>query len=166
MQEESDWHILSDFDMNSVGEEFNGDSSRVPAEESCKKSNFSSLLEENTGFDMPSLTQHASPQKPKSCVLSFEDSTSKKTTWKHVGDNSKQTEGKSRKPLKRERNSSQTLDHIMAERKRRENITKMFIALSALIPGLKKVIRSFTFYLFSHSSDSLPSLFMLFSVEH
>ncbi|PNX65787.1 transcription factor bHLH25-like protein, partial [Trifolium pratense] len=30
------------------------------------------------------------------------------------------------------------LDHIMAERKRRENISKSFTALAALVPGLKK----------------------------
>uniref|UniRef100_A0A8R7UAT3 BHLH domain-containing protein n=2 Tax=Triticum urartu TaxID=4572 RepID=A0A8R7UAT3_TRIUA len=30
-------------------------------------------------------------------------------------------------------------DHIMAERKRRENINQSFIELSALIPGLKKM---------------------------
>ncbi|CAJ2635207.1 unnamed protein product [Trifolium pratense] len=31
------------------------------------------------------------------------------------------------------------LDHIMAERKRRENLSKSFIALAALVPGLKKM---------------------------
>lgn len=30
-------------------------------------------------------------------------------------------------------------DHIMAERKRREKLSQSFIALSALVPGLKKV---------------------------
>lgn len=35
---------------------------------------------------------------------------------------------------------SQTQDHIMAERKRREKLSQHFIALSALIPGLKKVV--------------------------
>ena len=37
------------------------------------------------------------------------------------------------------RSSSETLDHIMAERKRRRELTERFIALSATIPGLKKV---------------------------
>lgn len=32
-----------------------------------------------------------------------------------------------------------TQDHIMAERKRRENLSQRFIALSAIVPGLKKV---------------------------
>lgn len=36
----------------------------------------------------------------------------------------------------------QTHDHIMAERKRREKLSERFIALSALVPGLKKVQHS------------------------
>lgn len=35
--------------------------------------------------------------------------------------------------------SSQTQDHIIAERKRREKLSQRFIALSAIVPGLKKV---------------------------
>lgn len=35
------------------------------------------------------------------------------------------------------------LDHIMAERKRREKLSQRFIALSAIVPGLKKVVVSF-----------------------
>ncbi|KAK4340098.1 hypothetical protein RND71_041560 [Anisodus tanguticus] len=34
---------------------------------------------------------------------------------------------------------TQTQDHIIAERKRREKLSQRFIALSALIPGLKKM---------------------------
>ncbi|XVE94067.1 hypothetical protein REPUB_Repub01dG0248500 [Reevesia pubescens] len=34
---------------------------------------------------------------------------------------------------------SQTRDHIMAERKRREKLSQKFIALSAIVPGLKKM---------------------------
>lgn len=41
------------------------------------------------------------------------------------------------------RNSIQAQDHVMAERKRREKLSQRFIALSAILPGLKKV-----FYLF------------------
>jgi hypothetical protein len=41
---------------------------------------------------------------------------------------------------KKSRSDSQCLDHIMAERKRRLDIAQKFIALSATIPGLKKVI--------------------------
>ncbi|KAH9301111.1 hypothetical protein KI387_012694, partial [Taxus chinensis] len=35
--------------------------------------------------------------------------------------------------------SSHTQDHIMAERKRREKLSQRFIALSAIVPGLKKM---------------------------
>ena len=37
------------------------------------------------------------------------------------------------------RNSLNNQDHVIAERKRREKLTQRFIALSALVPGLKKV---------------------------
>lgn len=40
----------------------------------------------------------------------------------------------------RVRATSETNDHIIAERKRRELLSQRFIALSALVPGLKKVI--------------------------
>lgn len=40
---------------------------------------------------------------------------------------------------KKARSSSQTVDHIMAERRRRQELTERFIALSATIPGLNKV---------------------------
>lgn len=33
----------------------------------------------------------------------------------------------------------QALDHLMAERKRRENLSQLFISLSKVVPGLKKV---------------------------
>ncbi|KAL2522622.1 transcription factor bHLH [Forsythia ovata] len=39
----------------------------------------------------------------------------------------------------RVRPPSQTYDHIIAERKRRELLSQRFVALSALVPGLKKV---------------------------
>ncbi|KAL3538169.1 hypothetical protein ACH5RR_001535 [Cinchona calisaya] len=34
---------------------------------------------------------------------------------------------------------SQTYDHIIAERKRREQLSRLFMALSAIVPGLKKM---------------------------
>nr|GMC68007.1 transcription factor bHLH18-like [Ipomoea batatas] len=37
------------------------------------------------------------------------------------------------------RSPLQAQDHVLAERKRRENLTQRFISLSALIPGLKKL---------------------------
>ena len=41
---------------------------------------------------------------------------------------------------------SQAQDHIMAERKRREKLSQRFIALSALVPGLKKVLVCIVIY--------------------
>ncbi|AES94460.2 putative transcription factor bHLH family [Medicago truncatula] len=37
------------------------------------------------------------------------------------------------------RNTAQAREHVMAERKRREKLTRSFIALSAIVPGLKKM---------------------------
>lgn len=44
---------------------------------------------------------------------------------------------------------TQAQDHIMAERKRREKLSQRFIQLSALVPGLKKVLQFnlFSFYI-------------------
>nr|QJQ51159.1 bHLH transcription factor bHLH3.2 [Gardenia jasminoides] len=39
----------------------------------------------------------------------------------------------------RVRPASQTYDHIIAERKRREQLSQRFVALSTLVPGLKKM---------------------------
>ncbi|CAH2061447.1 unnamed protein product [Thlaspi arvense] len=46
-------------------------------------------------------------------------------------------ETKRAKPLNRSQSNAQ--EHILAERKRREKLTERFVALSALIPGLKKM---------------------------
>lgn len=40
---------------------------------------------------------------------------------------------------KRGRTASNNQEHILAERKRREKLSQRFIALSAIVPGLKKV---------------------------
>ena len=48
---------------------------------------------------------------------------------------------------KRKRQPSQVQGHILAERKRRELLSQMFISLSAIIPGLKKVFFFFFYFL-------------------
>ncbi|KAG4393514.1 hypothetical protein GLYMA_03G105000v4 [Glycine max] len=48
------------------------------------------------------------------------------------------TKPKAKQGAKKYRTSSEIKDHIMAERKRRQDLTERFIALSATIPGLKK----------------------------
>ncbi|RWW80367.1 hypothetical protein BHE74_00011294 [Ensete ventricosum] len=42
---------------------------------------------------------------------------------------------------------SSAQDHVIAERKRRERLNQQFIALSTIIPGLKKVLLTFSFHL-------------------
>lgn len=42
-------------------------------------------------------------------------------------------------PLPATKSSGHSQDHIMAERKRREKLSQRFIALSAIVPGLKKM---------------------------
>lgn len=49
------------------------------------------------------------------------------------------TKSEAKQGAKKHRTSSEIKDHIMAERKRRRELTERFIALSATIPGLKKV---------------------------
>ncbi|KAK4416386.1 Transcription factor [Sesamum alatum] len=54
-------------------------------------------------------------------------------------ENSKQMRSSQpRNKKKRHRPPSQTYDHIIAERRRREQLSQLFIALSAIVPGLKK----------------------------
>ncbi|PIN10068.1 hypothetical protein CDL12_17345 [Handroanthus impetiginosus] len=48
----------------------------------------------------------------------------------------------STKKRTRVRAPSQTYDHIIAERKRREQLSQLFVALSAIVPGLKKMDKS------------------------
>ncbi|KAK9670362.1 hypothetical protein RND81_13G196400 [Saponaria officinalis] len=54
---------------------------------------------------------------------------------KELSDDQQSTKGGKRK----RRDPEQIQGHIMAERKRRQTLTQRFIALSALVPGLKKV---------------------------
>lgn len=95
---------------------------------------------------------------PKTYILSFDNSTMIPATPEPCLDfegkrdsplvsnkRSQETKNGERKTnerngVKRPRSGSQTVDHIMAERKRRQELTERFIALSATIPGLSKVI--------------------------
>ncbi|CAJ1955003.1 unnamed protein product [Sphenostylis stenocarpa] len=82
----------------------------------------------------------ATPQPQTSSKSSTSSLSSKK---RHQNLNLEQPKPKSTTLAgKRGRNSSQSLDHIMAERKRRQELTERFIALSATIPGLKKTDKS------------------------
>ncbi|MED6171514.1 hypothetical protein PIB30_041267 [Stylosanthes scabra] len=83
----------------------------------------------------------AALSRSRTCILSFDNSTiiaaeqeegPKKRRQQAI--RKKEQEG----AAKKSRNDSQILDHIISERKRRQQLTQMFIALSATIPGLKK----------------------------
>ncbi|XP_062011066.1 transcription factor bHLH18-like [Rosa rugosa] len=50
-----------------------------------------------------------------------------------------QSYGTNKRPYSMTRTPSHAQDHIMAERKRREKLSQRFIALSAIVPGLKKM---------------------------
>ncbi|RDX97539.1 Transcription factor bHLH25, partial [Mucuna pruriens] len=129
--ESEECHLFNEVDMM---EEFKlGENSVQP--ELCLEQNITSLI------------QHAPSEKLhfSSYNLSFEDSIEvpyviPKETCQQYGEHSKRIHeeadnGKS----KRGRSFSQNQDHILAERKRRENLACMFVALSAMIPGLKKM---------------------------
>lgn len=57
----------------------------------------------------------------------------------HDNQNSVKSASQGAKRLSPSARLPQTQDHILAERKRREKLSQRFIALSAIIPGLKKV---------------------------
>lgn len=56
----------------------------------------------------------------------------------------KSSQGAKKSGSSNPRPASQTYDHIIAERKRREQLSQLFVALSAIVPGLKKVHLSST----------------------
>ncbi|KAK7350507.1 hypothetical protein VNO77_09204 [Canavalia gladiata] len=81
---------------------------------------------------------HDRPNSPKNFGGDATSSSimgSKRTLSNHITKPNKQG-------TKKFRSSSEIQDHIMAERKRRQELTERFIALSATIPGLKKVRKS------------------------
>lgn len=107
-----------------------------------------------TPTDAHTLTMVASKSKtsssPRTYILSFDSSaiipatpqppspSTLSANKRHQNLNPEQPKPKSTTQTgKRARNGS--VDHIMAERKRRQELTQRFIALSATIPGLKKV---------------------------
>ncbi|KEH28663.1 helix loop helix DNA-binding domain protein [Medicago truncatula] len=81
---------------------------------------------------------------PKTYILSFDNSTMIPATPNYKNKRSHESNQKSEMKInqqngvKRGRSSSQCIDHIMAERKRRQELSEKFIALSATIPGLSK----------------------------
>ncbi|KAK7386175.1 hypothetical protein VNO78_26208 [Psophocarpus tetragonolobus] len=161
-------HLVNEQEIiSSLEEELNGENSDQLAEiswdwESCSLScdsilngaatsnnnsgnnNGSSSLEENTTQNNANSIEN---QAFSSYNLSFEDSTAVPNILnnacqyyaEHCSKETVHDQTCNNKRTKRDRSNSQTQDHIMAERKRREKLSTMFIALSAIIPGLKKM---------------------------
>ncbi|KAK7255178.1 hypothetical protein RIF29_28582 [Crotalaria pallida] len=129
------------------------------------------MMKSNSSFNSIFSSQHAPQQKPAmatsptSYILSFDDSTvvaatrqtyaGKRPYHEQQGSGGggggalppskeryESMEPRVNQAAKKVRSSSETLDHIMAERKRRRELTERFIALSATIPGLKKIDKS------------------------
>jgi len=105
---------------------------------------------QNTSF-LPSAAVSAVASKrssPKTYILSFDKSTVVPATPELSVPSSPLPAKRAlhtqtditRPSQKRTRTSSQTIDHIMAERRRRQELTERFIALAATIPGLNKVL--------------------------
>lgn len=94
---------------------------------------------------------------PKTFILSFDNSTiipattpepclnlkakrgSNNKRNRESSENSEMMKRNEQKVAKKGKSGSQCIDHIIAERKRRQELTERFIALSATIPGLSKV---------------------------
>ncbi|XP_028766452.1 transcription factor bHLH25-like [Neltuma alba] len=79
-------------------------------------------------------------------ILSFDNSTlipgNTRASLKRTPENNNNSESKANQRTRKSRSSSDSLNHIMSERKRRQELTEKFIALSATIPGLKKIDKS------------------------
>ncbi|KAK7325278.1 hypothetical protein VNO77_29438 [Canavalia gladiata] len=118
------------------------------------------IMNKNNSLSSSMMSQHVvekATSSPTSYILSFDKSAallpSEHDPWKEVsqsqlGNSTKDTfpfsssSSSSSRPnqgTKKTRSPSESLDHIMSERIRRQELTRKFIALSATIPGLKKM---------------------------
>ncbi|XP_061362276.1 transcription factor bHLH25-like [Gastrolobium bilobum] len=87
----------------------------------------------NTSVEPPMISNNRGYMKHGSALGSF-----KRTQVNHSL-KARTSEGNTKKV----RSSSETANHTVAERKRRQKLTENFIALSAIIPGLKKIDKSY-----------------------
>ncbi|KAL3516038.1 hypothetical protein ACH5RR_022940 [Cinchona calisaya] len=113
---------------------------RVPAAKQLKRSrsNNSPII---LTFGNPSSNEVLDPQQVSSLGRGAlnnpdqDDAVSEVLTSTHDGS----TKSVQATKKGRTRPASQTYDHIIAERKRREQLSQRFMALSAIVPGLKKM---------------------------
>ncbi|OIW03873.1 hypothetical protein TanjilG_30149 [Lupinus angustifolius] len=112
-------------------------------EDTTTDNNYSKLLTKSNSSNsiasqhVPQKVVTATATSPTSYVLSFDESTVNGKKCK--ANSSDQSKGDNISTSRKSRNSLESLNHIMAERKRRQELTERFIALSATIPGLKKI---------------------------
>ncbi|KAL3005304.1 hypothetical protein AAZX31_08G212800 [Glycine max] len=126
------------------------------------KSNTSNFIFSSQLHAPPEKLPATASTSPTAYILSFDDSTVVAATRQNYGEKQPyhqevvlgsggaclpskgvseghDFEPKAKPTTKRSRSSAETLVHIMTERKRRRELTERFIALSATIPGLKKI---------------------------
>ncbi|KAK7382811.1 hypothetical protein VNO80_01901 [Phaseolus coccineus] len=132
----------------------------------------SSIISQDVVANNNASSSSSAPSSSSSFILSFENSTMKPSSLHHRPNDdddrghgdchryfggdalcssvlSSESEHVITKPKakqgdnKKYRSSSEIQDHIMTERKRRQELTERFIALSATIPGLKKTDKAY-----------------------
>ncbi|KAJ1415467.1 Myc-type, basic helix-loop-helix [Sesbania bispinosa] len=146
MENMDDCHLFNEY-MNSFEEELinNGEislQSELSLEGQSSNSNFTTQnIHVAVAAGNNNTMNIASSESLEECTVVVPNNIPNETHEKHYDDEQSkenQEELQNRKS-KRCRSSSQIQDHIIAERKRRENLTKLFIALSAVVPGLKRM---------------------------
>lgn len=107
-------------------------------------SNFSSVKDIDGASSAPVILNFGNANSPENCrqaplvVLDPDKEAVVSEVFINEASRIEKRDGKGNKP-RRLRPPSQTYDHIMAERKRREKLSQRFLALSSMVPGLKKV---------------------------
>lgn len=107
------------------------------------------LMMKNSNSSMVNLcgeNKNKATTSPTTYVLSFDksDDPHSVSAWKDVSHNLPLSSTRTNQGTRKTRSASESMDHIMSERKRRQELTRKFIALASTIPGLKKVGLSFT----------------------
>ncbi|TXG60009.1 hypothetical protein EZV62_014582 [Acer yangbiense] len=146
--------LFHQYEMNPLDDSLDGLNFQSFSSESTKKESSSNIEASHISIERPgkqlktnswnsSTTEHSTPKKSPSStsqsqIISFENSASfpaiPQSSFPSLGSYDPQETMKraTRSPL-------QAQDHIIAERKRREKISQCFVALSVLLPGLKKM---------------------------
>ncbi|ESW07783.1 hypothetical protein PHAVU_010G158500 [Phaseolus vulgaris] len=140
-------HMEMDFFDNNDFDDFFSD---IILHQTPPPTPFSSGSESDHSFPASSFLPNAAAKRssPRTYILSFDNSTVVPATPEPSVPssplpakralNAQNPKTRPNQGSKRTRTSSQTIDHIMAERRRRQELSERFIALSATIPGLNK----------------------------